>query len=213
MKLKLFYLFLFYLIQSGLFSIPVTDSLQAAKKWKNWFANFDLKPKEVVVSLGCGNAWREFELSLLCDSVHFYLEDLDSVSLNKKNLDISLSDFKKNRRKPLTHTYDMVYGTTTSVPLKDGIADKVIIMNAYHHFDDKAQMLKEINRLLKPDGKLIITDHLSPNVSKKSGYGCDREYWLLNEKDFMDLLNTAGFVLDSKTKMDGKTFQFVCKKK
>jgi ubiquinone/menaquinone biosynthesis C-methylase UbiE len=213
---RLIYIFLFsILILPGFSSnkIPLTDSLKAVKKWGKWMPQFDLKANDTIINLGSGNGWREFELSLLTNKLAFYLEDLDSVSLNQANIKKNKTEFTHNRKSPLTNTFQIVYGTTIDIPVKDAFANKVMIMNSYHHFDKKDEMLKEIHRVLKVNGRLIITDHVSLTESRESSYGCDRKYFLLNEKDLIDQIIKAGFSLVSVTKMAKQTRIFVFEKR
>jgi len=212
---KIFYIVLIITLTKPIYSsnsFPHTDSLKASKKWGKWLTQFDLKANDTIVSLGCGNGWREFELSLLTNKLTFYLEDLDSVSLNHRNISKSKAEFADNRKSPLTNTFQIIYGTTKTIPIKDAFADKVMIMNSYHHFDDKDLMLKEIYRVLNPHGKLIITDHVSLTESKESSYGCDRKYYLLNEKDLIDQIVKSNFKLITVTKMAKQTRVFVFQK-
>lgn len=197
---------------NSLTNSPLTDSLKASKRWGKWLPSFDLKANDTIISLGCGNGWREFELSLLTNKLTFYLEDLDSVSLNQSHINQAKIQFATNRKSPLTNTFQLIYGTTHTIPANDSFADKVMIMNAYHHFDNKDDMLKEIYRVLNQHGRLIITDHISLTKSKESSYGCDRKYYLLNEKDLIDQITKANFKLISVTKMEKRTRVFVFEK-
>jgi len=45
-----------------------------------------------------------------------------------------------------------------SVPLSDGIADLVYMINLHHELEQPLRLLKEARRLLKKDGKLMIID-------------------------------------------------------
>jgi ubiquinone/menaquinone biosynthesis C-methylase UbiE len=189
-----------------------TDSIKANKKWGPYLKQFDFKAHDIVLSLGCGGAWREFELSLLTDSITFYLEDIDSLALNTKSISTKINEFKNNRKRPLNNNFHIVYGTTEKIPVNDQLCNKVLIMNSFHHFDNKEMMLGAINRVLLPQGKLIITDHISLDVSKESSYGCDRKYFLLNEKDLITLIEKSNFKLVSVTKMAKQTRQFVFEK-
>lgn len=212
---KTAYAFLFSVWTLSVLSLtnfPQSDSLKASKRWGKWLPAFDLKANDTIISLGCGNGWREFELSLLTNKLTFYLEDLDSVSLNQLHVNKAKTQFTANRKSPLTNTFQLIYGTTRTIPVQDSFAQKVMIMNAYHHFDNKDEMLKEIYRILKYQGRLIITDHVSLTKSKESSYGCDRKYYLLNEKDLVDQITKANFKLISVTKMEKKTRVFVFEK-
>jgi SAM-dependent methyltransferase len=70
-----------------------------------------------------------------------------------------------------THLPDDVFGDTvsagrvvplasteTSVPLPDASADVVAMINVHHELDDRAAMLRESARLLRPGGRLLIVD-------------------------------------------------------
>lgn len=45
-----------------------------------------------------------------------------------------------------------------AVPLGDGVADLVFMINVHHELDNPSLTLAESNRLLKPDGKIFIVD-------------------------------------------------------
>ncbi len=139
----------------------------------------------------------------------FFLEDINSSQLNTKTISTKITDFKTSRKTKLSNKFNIVYGTTTTLPLKSKFVDKVIIMNSFHHFDTKEMMLAEIYRTLKPNGMFLITDHISLDKSKQSLYACDRNYFLLNEKDLTKMFEEANFKLVSITKMAKQTRQFV----
>jgi SAM-dependent methyltransferase len=46
-------------------------------------------------------------------------------------------------------------GTAEGIPLGDGIADAVVVGNAFHHFDADAAFV-EIRRVLRPEGTLAL---------------------------------------------------------
>lgn len=46
----------------------------------------------------------------------------------------------------------------SSVPLDDGIADLVFMINLHHELEEPNKLLTESNRLLKPGGKVTIID-------------------------------------------------------
>ena len=52
---------------------------------------------------------------------------------------------------------------STSIPLADSTADIIFLLSAVHEIrsdDEKVQFLKECHRLCKPDGKVIMVEHL-----------------------------------------------------
>lgn len=51
-----------------------------------------------------------------------------------------------------------VLGTETTVPLPDGSADAVVMINLHHELVDPAATYAEALRLLKPGGRILVAD-------------------------------------------------------
>ena len=45
-----------------------------------------------------------------------------------------------------------------SIPLEDGIADLIVMINLHHEIEDPLAILTECYRLLRPGGKIAISD-------------------------------------------------------
>jgi ubiquinone/menaquinone biosynthesis C-methylase UbiE len=73
------------------------------------------------------------------------------------------SDFlERARRRAKTEklgNVDFILGTDTDPRLPPGVADLVIVLDAYHHFDHPEQMLAAIKRALRPGGRLAIVEY------------------------------------------------------
>lgn len=69
-------------------------------------------------------------------------------------------------------TYPMTYvqGDAEYLPFKDETFDAVSCRLATHHFGDIQQFFKEVSRVLKPNGRLILQDHLAPHKRKDALY-------------------------------------------
>jgi ubiquinone/menaquinone biosynthesis C-methylase UbiE len=52
-----------------------------------------------------------------------------------------------------------VKGSETDPNLPEGKVDRVLALDAYHHFDYPEKMLAAIHKALKPDGKLIVVEY------------------------------------------------------
>ena len=52
-----------------------------------------------------------------------------------------------------------VKGTEKDPSLPESVADEVLVLDAYHHFDYPEAMLAGIHKGLKPDGKLVIVEY------------------------------------------------------
>jgi SAM-dependent methyltransferase len=70
------------------------------------------------------------------------------------------------------------------LPIASNHADYVLLMETIEHIPDQLQLLKELSRILKPNGKLIIT---KPNNSNFSGRIAN--LWLESERSNLFLPN------------------------
>jgi ubiquinone/menaquinone biosynthesis C-methylase UbiE len=69
---------------------------------------------------------------------------------------------------------------TTSTLLPANSVDKVIIENTFHEFSKPSQMLKEIHRILKPNGILYLNEMLA-SENNKIHSGCKQKLVSENE--------------------------------
>lgn len=70
------------------------------------------------------------------------------------------------------------------LPIESNHADFVLLMETIEHIPDQLQLLQELSRILKPNGKLIIT---KPNNSNFSGRMAN--FWLESERANLFLPN------------------------
>lgn len=61
-----------------------------------------------------------------------------------------------------------VLSNEKSIPINDNALDMVICIDSLHEFDDVEVVMKETNRILKPQGKLYIADY-SPEYAPPPG--------------------------------------------
>ena len=96
---------------------------------------------------------------------------------------------------------DTIVGDTTKLqfPFKDNSVDTIITRYALHHFPDLKSRIKEMYRILRPDGKVIISDP-TPNENDTSGF-VDKfmqmkpdghiKFYHLNE--YLEMFDSVGF--------------------
>ncbi len=120
---------------------------------------------QVVASIGaqCGH-W-EAAYAATIDSVHFYLEDIDSSFFNKRQVGFAWHYYDSLRGRPMTSTYTLVTGTEESTLLPENTFDKIIIINSFHEFSRVDEMLADIKTKLKAGGILYIDE----TVPKRPG--------------------------------------------
>lgn len=79
---------------------------------------------------------------------------------------------------------------TTKIPLEDKKLDLLTFITVYHEVDDQLAVLKEIRRVLRPDGKLLLMDWKKESEDREYGPPADHLY---SQKEIMEKLDQAGF--------------------
>lgn len=100
---------------------------------------------EHILDAGCGTG---FALARL-------LERRATVAL--AGLDAHPAMLERARAR-LPAAVELVRGDLARMPFAAGRFDAVITMNALHYFDDPAAAIDEIKRVLRPGGRLVVTD-------------------------------------------------------
>lgn len=55
-------------------------------------------------------------------------------------------------------------GDAGRLPFRDGAFDKIVCTNSFHHYPDHVAALREMRRVLKPGGLLVLVDPRKDNV-------------------------------------------------
>ena|SRR3989344_2056626 len=50
-------------------------------------------------------------------------------------------------------------GSGEKLPFADGVADKIILVDAFHHIQDQVKTIREIKRVLKPNGVVVFVEY------------------------------------------------------
>lgn len=98
---------------------------------------------ERILDVACGTG---FALARLAEM---------PFGLDLAGVDINLHMLSRSR---LPSTVDLVHADARHLPFADGRFDAVITLNALHYLDDPAIAIEEMARLLRPGGRLVVTD-------------------------------------------------------
>jgi len=85
-------------------------------------------------------------------------------------------------------------GTAESIPVADGSIDAAWAVNSMHHWASIADAVKEILRVLRPGGRMLLLDEDFDHPEHKSHKpGQTNPHTMPSEEDLIDLLNSSGF--------------------
>jgi ubiquinone/menaquinone biosynthesis C-methylase UbiE len=110
----------------------------------------DLTGAETVVDFGAGTGMYSLPIADALPDGRLIAVDAQQVLLDR------LRD--KLGAHPPTARLDIVCSAGGVVPLPDGVADRLFMVNVLHHIDDDAQALAEVPRLLAPGGLLVSVE-------------------------------------------------------
>ena len=190
---------------SGLSCDPITSNLYGLSE------KASIPEQAVLASLGCGNptALAKLEpgqvvLDLGSGGGIDVLLSAKRVGPTGKAYGLDMTDemltlARENQRKSGLTNVEFLKGTIEEIPLPDDTVDVIISNCVINLSADKDRVLREAFRVLKPGGKLAVSDVVTkgelPEPVKKSV-----ELWIgciagaLSEDEYLSKLKAAGFV-------------------
>lgn len=144
-----------------------------------------LNPGDVVVDLGAGSgAYAKVAAKAVTARGTVYAIDL--------NRDL-LTRLKQDATGEHLPNIDTVWGDIereNGVQLTSHIADAILLCNTLFMVEDKGGLLKEIQRLLKPKGKVLIVEWSDSH----GGVGPHKDH-VFSEEEAKTLFSTHGFTI------------------
>jgi len=105
---------------------------------------------DIVVDLGAGNGfWTERLATLVGDQGRVIAVDVEPVML---------ADLRTLARERGFTNVEVVESEETAVPLESGTADLVLLSFVLHEPAEPEVFLREVVRLLKPDGRVLVVE-------------------------------------------------------
>ncbi len=151
---------------------------EVATMFNNIAARYDLLNH--VLSMGIDKVWRRKAVAYFKDNPPVHLLDvatgtadfaLTALRINPGKItgvDISEGMLeegrKKIREKGLENKIELVYGDSEQLPFADQTFDGAMVAFGVRNFGDLDKGLKDIHRVLKPGGKLVILEFSSPKA-------------------------------------------------
>ncbi|OGV41772.1 MAG: hypothetical protein A2X48_14260 [Lentisphaerae bacterium GWF2_49_21] len=102
-----------------------------------------------VLDLGCSSGWLSFEMSECSPSTVFYGIDISTYRVNLFQEQITARNCQQKMH--------AASANGENLPFRDDFFDIVVMDEVIEHLQEPGSTLREIKRVLKPDGYLIIT--------------------------------------------------------
>jgi ubiquinone/menaquinone biosynthesis C-methylase UbiE len=138
-----------------------------------------LTKEMIIADLGCGTGFFSIPAARRVKKVF-------ALDIQEEMLDI-LSD--KIKKEKITNI-EVILSGESSIPLSDKSVDILLMANVFHELEDKLSLLKEVKRVLKMNGRLMIIDwkkmemDIGPPLQER-----------LDEKEVIDTCFINGFTL------------------
>lgn len=101
----------------------------------------------------------------------------------------------------LNHQIRLHMASAMSLPFRDAVFDVVFCLEAAHCFADKPRFLREVLRVLRPGGKLLLADIVGnsglPLVNWQPALGLN----LVRDRDWLRMLASTGFRVERHQKI------------
>ena len=130
---------------------------------------YSFRPGQTIASIGAQCCHWEAAYAATTDSVTFYLEDIDSSKFKKGQVEFAWNYYSTLRGRPMTSDYKMILGDEKSTSLPENVFDKILIINSFHEFTFRAEMLSDIKKKLKAGGILYIDEALPKRQGQLHG--------------------------------------------
>lgn len=157
-----------------------------------------LKGDEVVLDVGTGTG-------LLAEILADKLKEGAIFGVDQSPAMLRVAQEKVAQKK--LHNYYLLKSPAEELVFRDALFDFAFCVRALHHFADQAMALKEINRVLKSEGKLVMCEPLGPEdeglkqILTEAFQAAHPEYKFFGEKDLYSLFQQAGFAETQATDM------------
>lgn len=114
-----------------------------------------LKNSDIVADLGCGTGYFSVPISNKVNKVY-------SIDVQQEMLDYLL---QKIQSQQISNIEVLLSKDVNKIPLPKESVTVLLTVNTLHEFQDVQQMIKEIWRVLKSNGKVAIIDFKKENTS------------------------------------------------
>lgn len=161
--------------------IAVLES-ENRKIWQNpdeILSATEIRPHWIAADLGCGSGYFTIVLARQVKKVY-------AIDVQKEMLDFLETKIRRLR----ISNIKLLLSKANEIPLENQSIDFLISINTLHEFEDRDKMIREINRVIKPHGRLLIVDF----KKEETGFGPPVNI-RISKVQAAKLLSESGFIL------------------
>lgn len=114
--------------------------------WHDWYVEH-LAPTDVVLDVGCSNGAHTLAAAGRARAVF-------GMDYDARQLRVAAATA---RERGLGNVHLMAWDITTAFPFPDGHFDSVLFLDVIEHIHPRVEVLREIRRVLKPEGRLLVS--------------------------------------------------------
>ncbi len=164
-----------------------------------------LKPDSKFLDVACGTGEIIFRLAKEFPGAEF-----TGIDFSREMLEIAI---EKNRN---FKNVDLSLANVKRLPFKNNTFDIILCSDAFHHFEAPLESLREMNRVLKKDGFLLLIDPVFDTLLQRIVMNVvlrivDRPKHYYSKNEMLELLEKANFEVESSFIHYFNNF-FICKK-
>jgi SAM-dependent methyltransferase len=112
--------------------------------------NLDIQPDEHIADIGAGSGYYTFRMAQKVPRGKVYAVDIQPEMLAIMEAEIA--------RQGLDNV-ELVRGNETSPRLPENSVDLVVMVDVYHELSNPREMMQDIVRALKPDGRFVLLEY------------------------------------------------------
>jgi ubiquinone/menaquinone biosynthesis C-methylase UbiE len=163
-------------------------------------SQLDIRNNMIVADFGCGGGFFSIPVAKLVKRGQVY-----ALDVIKENLEAVRSKAELEGIGNITtvHCNLEILGSSK---IKDDSADLVILRNILFQSQKKEEVLKEVKRILKDNGRMVIIEWL------KGASLAPEEGWFVSKDELRNLVSGQGLVLDRELSLDNQHYGMVFKK-
>jgi len=148
----------------------------------------NLKENVCMLDIGCGTGWALGRAANAIDGKGTFY----GVDLSEKMIEKAKENFQGNEN------FHFFKANAEEIPLEDNQFDIIICTNSFHHYFNQEKALKEMHRLLKPQGRVYILDPTVDNwvirqIAKGMHLFIKDKVNLHTSKEFGTIITRSGF--------------------